>query len=67
MHAAPRKTSARDVIWCRKCGKTHRIREYPINARGDRLPQFLFTCIQCGKTEIRDADEILRPARNSKL
>lgn len=62
MDGARRKTSEPEIIWCRKCGKLHGIRDYPVDANGNRPPQFLFTCLQCGKTEIRDKEEIVRPA-----
>lgn len=47
------------IMWCRSCGKIHRIRNRELGLDGLPLQRFLFSCVQCGKSEIRHADEIM--------
>lgn len=50
------------TLRCRHCGKIHRVRGLPKEASGRIAERFLFTCIACGKTEIRSREDIVHQA-----
>jgi len=58
MHAHSGADPENSVIGCSGCGKLHRIASKPMQAGGQPAREFLLTCIQCGRTQIREASEI---------
>lgn len=59
MQTQTRTRAVPEIIWCRMCGKIHRIRHRAIGLDGRPMERFLLSCSQCGKSEVRSADDIV--------
>jgi hypothetical protein len=58
------------MLRCRGCGKIHRVTRFPVDQAGTPLREFLFSCIGCGRIEIRAAGDIFTispPSRRAAI